>query len=72
MAYTNKQQGGMQSHLEAYNEIMKKYRDHQQGGSGGCNPPRIYTACVNPDCITNQHEPEPPCCNKKTNKWKRN
>ena len=48
MAYTNKQ------HLEAYNEIMKKYRDHQQGGSGGCNPPRIYTACVNPDCITNQ------------------
>ena len=46
----------MQSHLKAYNEIMKKYRDHQQGGSGGCNPPRIYTACVNPDCITNQQE----------------
>ena len=56
MAFTNQQQGGMQSHLEAYNEIMKKYRDHQQGGSGGCNPPRIYTACVNPDCITNQQE----------------
>ena len=56
MAFTNQQQGGMQSHLEAYNEIMKKYRDHQQGGSGGCNPPRIYTACVNPDCITNQQQ----------------
>ena len=50
MAYTNNQ------HLEAYNEIMKKYRDHQQGGSGGCNPLRIYTTCVNPDCITNQQE----------------
>ena len=59
MAYTNQQQG-MQSHLEAYNEIMKKYRDHQQGGSGGCNSPRIYTTCVNPDCITNQHDPQPP------------
>ena len=66
MAYTNKQQGGfgeMQSHLEAYNEIMKKYRDHhQQGGSRGCTegPSRIYTTCVNPDCITNQQGDQPP------------
>ena len=48
MAYTNKQ------HLEAYNEIMKKYRDHQQGGSGGIQS--THRACVNPDCITNQQE----------------
>ena len=53
MAYTNQQQGGMQSHLEAYNEIMKKYRDHQQqGGSGGIQS--THRACVNPDYITNQ------------------
>ena len=56
MDYTNQQ------HLEAYNEIMKKYRDYQQKGSGERTegPPRIYTTCVNPDCITNQHEPQPP------------
>ena len=54
MAYTNKQQGGMQSHLEAYHEIMKKYRDHQQGGLGGIQS--THRACVNPDCITNQQE----------------
>ena len=58
MAYTNKKQGGgMQSpHLEAYNEIMKKYREHQQKGSGERDPPKIYITCVNPDCITNQRD----------------
>ena len=48
MAYTNQQ------HLEAYNEIMKKYRDHQQGGLGGIQS--THRACVNADCITNQPE----------------
>ena len=48
MAYTNQQ------HLEAYNEIMKKYRDHQQGGLGGIQS--THRACVNADCITNQQE----------------
>ena len=44
MAYTNQQQG-MQSHLEAYNEIMKKYRDHQQGAQGVAIP-REFTQLV--------------------------
>ena len=51
MAYTKEQ-------IEEYTEIFLKYK--KQLEEPLLKEERIYTTCVNPDCITNQHEPQPP------------
>ena len=52
MAYTKEQ-------IKEYTEIFLKYK--KQLEEPLLKEERIYTACVNPDCITNQqHEPQPP------------
>ena len=51
MAYTKEQ-------IKEYTEIFLKYK--KQLEEPLLKEKKIYTACVNPDCITNQHEPQPP------------
>ena len=51
MAYTKEQ-------IEEYTEIFLKYK--KQLEEPLLKEERIYTTCVNLDCITNQHEPQPP------------
>ena len=51
MAYTKEQ-------IKEYTEIFLKYK--KQLEEPLLKEERIYTTCVNPDCITNQHEPQPP------------
>ena len=53
MAYTKEQ-------IEEFTEIFLKYK--KQLEEPLLKEERIYTACVNPDCITNQQqeEPQPP------------
>ena len=51
MAYTKAQ-------IKEYTEIFLKYKKQLEGPL--LKEERIYTTCVNPDCITNQHEPQPP------------
>ena len=62
MAYTNQQGGfgGMLSpqQIEEYTEIFLKYK--KQLEEPLLKEERIYTTCVNPDCITNQQEAQPP------------
>ena len=51
MAYTKEQ-------IKEYTEIFLKYK--KQLEEPLLKEEKIYTTCVNPDCITNQHEPQPP------------
>ena len=55
MAFTNQQQGMLSpQQIEEYTEIFLKYK--KQLEEPLLKEKKIYTACVNPDCITNQQE----------------
>ena len=51
MTYTKEQ-------IEEFKEILDKYK--KQLEEPLLKEERIYTTCVNPDCITNQQEAQPP------------
>ena len=51
MNYTKEQ-------IEEFKEILEKYK--KQLEEPLLKEERIYTTCVNPDCITNQQEAQPP------------